>query len=632
MTPTRRLASGAVATVAVVALVTAAVLAWGDGLNVRVAGIRLTANDPWRPLAVGLVSVMAAIALAGSRASIASLRRAANTTVAAPTHVVAALALAVALVSLAFNSWTASGPDSFAYVSQAALWREGRLALAAPLAATAPWPEAVTTFAPFGYRAAPGGAAALVPITSPGLPLVMAGLQTVFGHAAAFVVTPACGALLVLLTFAIGRRVHSPAAGLVAAWLAATSPAVLFMLMWPMTDVPAAACTALLTWCLLRRTATSAFAAGLTASMALLLRPNLLLVVVAAGLWLVVDALWWRTLRAGRDDTASPSSGPRERTMVHDAVDLRRVLMFALACLPGAVALAWINTRWYGTAIASGYGSASSLLSIDRVGVNARQYTTWLLQSSPLVALGLILVAWWSARAGALPRSTALLFGAIAAAVGGLYLIYEPYSAWWYLRFLLPLWPVACVAAGVGLVEVASRHRAALGAVTLVTLAAGVAGVWFARTHDVFLIGERERRYADIAHLVDTMTDPRGVIITAEHAGTIRYYAGRETIRWEMLDAAWLDRTVAWLASQGRHPYVLIEDWEQPAFQGKFAAENRLGTLHYAAVFAWQSRRVPGWIWLYDPLRPDAPTATPDPDLGVRLRRVAPMSPRFTTP
>jgi hypothetical protein len=72
---------------------------------------------------------------------------------------------------------------------------------------------------------------------------------------------------------------------------------------------------------------------------------------------------------------------------------------------------------------------------------------------------------------------------------------------------------------------------------------------------------------------------------------------------------------VAWLAARGRHPYILIEDFEQPAFERRFAGSSgrpRLPT--FAAVLAWQSSRVPGWVWLYDPLRRDVVTATVGPE------------------
>jgi hypothetical protein len=149
---------------------------------------------------------------------------------------------------------------------------------------------------PFGYRPATVGPA-LVPVTSPGLPIVMMAARAIAGHPAVFVVTPLAGAACIWLTFLIGRRWRSPRTGLIAALLVASNPVFLFMLMWPMTDMPAAAVIALIVWLLLRgddaRT-TDALAAGVAAAFAILLRPNLLFIAVAAGAWLVLDALVWR--------------------------------------------------------------------------------------------------------------------------------------------------------------------------------------------------------------------------------------------------------------------------------------------------------------------------------------------------
>ncbi len=50
---------------------------------------------------------------------------------------------ALPMAGIARNSWTAGGADQYAYVSQADLWLNGDLTVPIPLAATAPWPEAV---------------------------------------------------------------------------------------------------------------------------------------------------------------------------------------------------------------------------------------------------------------------------------------------------------------------------------------------------------------------------------------------------------------------------------------------------------------------------------------------------------
>ncbi len=95
----------------------------------------------------------------------------------------------------------------------------------------------------------------------------------------------------------------------------------------------------------------------------------------------------------------------------------------------------------------------------------------------------------------------------------------------------------------------------------------------------MFPDNEGERRYATVAELVRQATDPSSIILASIHTGPIRYYAGRDTMRFDLLNEAWLDRAVAWLTAHGRHPYFLIEDWERPIFEKRFAAMNSLGRL-----------------------------------------------------
>ena len=195
------------------------------------------------------------------------------------------LALCPAIAGIARNSWTAGGADQYAYVSQADLWLQRDLTVPVPLAATAPWPEAVCDIHAARISACGRRAPALVPVTAPGLPLMMAAAKTIAGHCAMFLVTPLSGALLVWMTFAIGRRIDSDALGLAAAWLVATSPAMLAMLVSPMSDVPAAAFWAIAIYFTLGHTPRSALFAGLAASAAILIRPNLAPLAAVLVLW-----------------------------------------------------------------------------------------------------------------------------------------------------------------------------------------------------------------------------------------------------------------------------------------------------------------------------------------------------------
>ena len=108
------------------------------------------------------------------------------------------------------------------------------------------------------------------------------------------------------------------------------------------------------------------------------------------------------------------------------------------------------------------------------------------------------------------------------------------------------------------------------------------------------------------------------------HAGSIRYYAGRLTIRFDQLDEMWLDRAVDWLERQGRRPYFLLEDWELPEFERRFAGKNRYGRLNLAPVLAYRAYAIPGMIYLFNPQRPNGPTWEPPPVRNPRPRCAPP--------
>jgi hypothetical protein len=375
------------------------------------------------------------------------------------------------------------------------------------------------------------------------------------------------------------------------------------MLMWPMTDIPTAAIAALMIWCLLGQSPGAAAAAGLAASMGLLLRPNFSVIAAGAWFWLAVDVVWRH--RSGSRWT--------------------RLLAFTLAAIPGEIAVMVISARWYGSALASGYGSVGGLLSVSRVGANAGHYLRWLAESSPLGLIGLVALMLPASRLWPTPaaRRAARLLLVTTAAAWSVYLFYGEFRDWWYLRFLLPAWPAIFVAAALTVGRLWERGAVARAVAIALIAGSGAAGVAVARERWVFNLGHSERRYAAIAHLVDQYTEPRAVILTSQHAGTIRYYARRETLRFDFLDEAWLDRAIAWLAAQGYHPYVLLEDWEQPIFESRFQASSALARLPFPPVFAWRSKYTPGDVRLYDPFRRDGSTADPGPAVEDRLPRAA---------
>jgi hypothetical protein len=126
------------------------------------------------------------------------------------------------------------------------------------------------------------------------------------------------------------------------------------------------------------------------------------------------------------------------------------------------------------------------------------------------------------------------------------------------------------------------------------------------------------------ARAVRNVTSADAVVFTEQHSGTVRYYGGRMTLRFDLLDQAWLDRAVEWMTTHGHHPYFLLEEWEIPVFQQRFAPENALGALGFAPAIAYHAPGVPGSVYLFDPIRRDGATLRPAPPPSARPKCVEP--------
>ena len=199
---------------------------------------------------------------------------------------------------------SAGSADAHGYISQAALWLDRDLIVPVPMATTVPWDDAEWTFAPLGYR--PGVArGTLVPVYPAGLPLVMAAAEAVGGRRAIYLVVPLFGMLAVLASASLATRLASPAAGAIAALSIASSPTFLFSLMWPMSDVPASALWAVGLVLATGAGLLSAGGAGVAIGLAVLTRPNLVLVSLAPVGYLLWRATVDRPARRRELDTAT---------------------------------------------------------------------------------------------------------------------------------------------------------------------------------------------------------------------------------------------------------------------------------------------------------------------------------------
>jgi Dolichyl-phosphate-mannose-protein mannosyltransferase len=597
----------------VIAGIWAAALVAFDGFDLQLGSITLESHDPMRPFFWGCLALAIFVWANG-------VGRTADTWTGVLSRIshraaIAALVLWTIVMGLSYAATAASASDAYGYLSQADLWIDGTLKVPQPWAAAAPWPEANWTFTPLGYR--PTGLADdwnLAPVYSPGLPLLMAGMKLIGGHCAMFLIVPLFGGVLAFATYGIGRRLGAPLAGLIAAWFVATSPAYLFMLALPMIDVPVAALWTLAFFFLLRPGPGAALAAGVTVGFSVLVRPNLAPLTVVFLVWLLLD---WRWSGA----TAVPA----------------RLVRIALFCVPvalGAVAIALLYQHLYGSPFRSGYGDLDVLFGWRYILPNVRNYFGWLVETQTalaLVGLAALIVPLRQIWPTVADRRVFWILGLFVLVLWAEYLVYLPFDTWVFLRFLLPSWPLIMLGLASVLLAVArTRGAAGLVAVTWLVVALGAYNLHIAQQRGAFTLWQTDRAYIAAARLTQSVTDEKSVVFTLLHSGSVRYYGGRMTMRFDLLDKEWLDRAVAWLGERGIKSYALLDGSEVDDFKKRFADQQTAQRLADPPLFTY-SHQGPPVVRLYDLSAPGR-AAIIDTAIDPRSLRCAPpvQRPRLT--
>jgi hypothetical protein len=523
------------------------------GFTVRAGLLRVTAHNWHTPLLITLIGFGAA-GLLGRAACVGAASDAWVFVDAHAPAIAVVIAATTAAVGVAHGTYSASSSDASGYVSEARLLAGAHLAIDEPLAREVAWPNATWAFTPLGYR--PGSTPGeLVPTYPAGLPLTMVPARLAAGELAGFLVLPLLGAIAVLATYGAGARLHSRSAGIAAALLLATSPIFLFQLVQPMSDVPVTAWWAVALWFALLPIPNAALASGGAAGLAVLTRPNLLPMALVVGLAAA-------NLPRGCDDRRARPD---------------RALAFVAGIVPAIGAQLLMQWRLYGSPLASGYGSAGDLFGFGNIGPNLSGYTTRILRGEgPALMLALsaviVLAAARRRRADA-PRlkQCVMLTFAAASVVLASYLPYAVFAEWSYLRFLLPAFPLAFIVFSALLVNALLRlptaARAPIFALALTIVASF--NIVHAQEEQAFSLQRYESRYRLAGAYLQAALPPAAVVVTVQESGSARYYADVPILRWDQIDVDF-DGALAALRAIGRHPVLLVEDWEAPQLAAKF--------------------------------------------------------------
>jgi hypothetical protein len=538
--------------VTALAAIYAIAVAWSGGFTVRLGGVRMRSHSWLRPalVAVGGAAVLVYFARAQVTALVARASSALQS-VRSATVLAAGAAAWAFMAGAAFGTFAIGGADSYGYVGQARLLAQGRLTDTVPVSPDYNWPDAAATFAPLGFT--PGLTPGVIaPKYPPGLPLLMAPL-TLMSERAVYFLVPCFAALLVWTTFRLGAAIGDPFAGALAALLLSISPTFLYQAVQPMSDVPAAACWLAAVLVASRATRASAAASGLIASVAVLIRPNLapaLAIVLAVAVF--------------SPDHPHPRNS---RSRVH------RAAAFTIALIPALIVLGWIQSVRYGSPAASGYGSVSDAFALGYVRENLARYPQWLTETHTWFIWMSLGAPLWIARRAARP----LLAWAALALAGVVWASYLPYlyfhpEEWFYTRFLLPAIAVMLLFASACSIWLLQRTPVVIRAAAIVSLSVllVVHGIRIARTRGAFDIRHQERKYPLAGAFVRDHLPPNAIVLAGQHSGSIRYYAGRATFRWDVLSPTRLDQALATFRAQGYQPFLVVDGGEYDDFKQRF--------------------------------------------------------------
>jgi hypothetical protein len=530
------------------------------GIDAEIGDLPVRSRSWQRPVAIALLLALAGVIRA--RAWIPSV------TTGVARVLPLALACWSAAAAVALGTFAAGGADSYGYISQAELLVQGRLTMNAGQWPEFRWPDVPRTLTPLGYTAGPAPGV-YAPIYPPGLPLVMAVFRLVH-PLGVFFVGPLCAAAAVWLCARLGREMNDDVAGAAAAVLLSFSPTFLFQSLQPMSDVPVTA--AWMAALVLARQSWrgSAVWAGVFASIAILIRPNL---------------------------------APLSALVIAASADARRLrgpVATTVAMIPGVALLCAIQYVRFGSPVGSGYGSFDQLFSLDNIVPNLALYPRWLMDlHTPFIVLWL-LAPLWILRAPIRVRRFAWCGYAFCLAVVLAYLPYASFrpEEWLYTRFLLPAIPLMLLF-GMLLVLQGLRRTAPRAAEPAALLLAAGLATWTgltATSRGLLALRAIEQRYPLVGEYVRDHLPASAFVVAMQHSGSIRHYAGRGTLRWDLLDPASLDRAVRELRDAGHDPFLIVDAGEEADFRNRFAPAGQnsidrlmlIATIHRTRVYRFQ--------------------------------------------
>jgi hypothetical protein len=467
----------------------------------------------------------------------------------------------------------AGGSDSSGYLNNARLLWNGRVRATVRTVPGAPSSQLpVYAYTPLGFI--PTIPSKMVPTYPIGLPLLVDGTAALTGTRLAPQWTIWWHALAgVALMFLLGRVAGlSPGWAALGALLLAVCPLHVVYSLQMMSDVPAttwATATIVFAW-LSRGNRRWALLAGFSLGWAVLLRPTNAIMILPAAV--VLGADW------------------------------RRWLGFVAAGVPAAITLLLYNWRAYGHPLDSGYGRVGELFQSENLSDSLAHYAEWLpvlLTPLGLLALGLPFCA------RQIPRWSAALALWVLGFLALYAFYYHTHETWWYLRFVLPAFPAAWIAALLVLREILRRlgwEKHFASGSSAAWLAGGSAAVaifaysaHWNRTFYTRETGRGELKYENAIEWMQKRVPANAVLAAMQTSGALFYYTDFPIVRWDQIEEKDFAVVARAAAAAGRPLFALLVPFEEE----RAFVERRLAG-HWSKAGAFDDMT----LWRYEPGAP----------------------------
>lgn len=468
--------------------------------------------------------------------------------------VLASMFVAVLITIRAYSTDIVGGSDSYGYVSAALRLSRGRIWQHERVFSLFGLPENSRISHPLGEKEK--GSQGTVPTYPLGYPLLMALFIRLFGLASAFWVTPLLSAGTVVLTYLLGSFHLGRIGGGLAASLVFILPNFLWCSFQPLSDVPTTFFTVvgLLALMQLRSRPWIAVLGGIALGYGVLVRPNIMILIVPIAAWLAARRKWKNFLR------------------------------LTSAVIPFLALQGIINAILYGSPWKTGYGSPPLGDNLAGAAARAWDYLMNLNMQQAWVGLSLAVLGFLLA---CLPWDRKALLGGIPCMFLVFFSFYRIGDAWWYGRFLLPVFPAVAVLEAAFFLRLLKQGRLFWLRVSAV-ITGLIAFVWlslgYAQHHNTFTIAEDEARYPKAAKMVLEHVQRPAIVVAMQHSGSVRFYTDLPTTRYDVTSILDLLVRLRQVEAAAGNVYLLAEPWEVERISKGKAAPLLVGAERMAQV------------------------------------------------